>query len=115
MTASIGVSLYPSDGAAPDQLLRSADVALYRAKDAGRNRLQLYNPTMNARIVEQMALERHLRRAIEQQQFGLVYQPQVDLATSRVVGVEALAALASPRARPRCRPSSSCRSPRIPG
>jgi diguanylate cyclase (GGDEF)-like protein/PAS domain S-box-containing protein len=90
LTASIGVSLYPSDGVAPDQLLRSADVALYRAKDAGRNRLQLYNPTMNARIVEQMALERHLRRAIEQQQFSLVYQPQVDLATSQVVGVEAL-------------------------
>ena len=90
VTASIGISLYPADGVAPDQLLRSADVALYRAKDAGRNRLQLYNPTMNARIVEQMALERHLRRAIEQQQFGLVYQPQVDLATSQVVGVEAL-------------------------
>jgi diguanylate cyclase (GGDEF)-like protein len=90
VTASIGVALYPNDGAAPDQLLRSADVALYRAKDAGRNRLQLYNPAMNARIVEQMALERHLRRAVEQQQLGLVYQPQVDLATNRVVGVEAL-------------------------
>jgi diguanylate cyclase (GGDEF)-like protein/PAS domain S-box-containing protein len=90
VTASIGVSLYPSDGAAPEQLLRNADVALYRAKDGGRNRLQLYNPAMNARIVEQMALERHLRRAIEQQQFGLVYQPQIDLATGRIVGVEAL-------------------------
>ncbi len=90
VTASIGVALYPNDGAAPDQLLRSADVALYRAKDAGRNRLQLYNPAMNARIVEQMALERHLRRAVERQQLNLVYQPQVDLATNRVVGVEAL-------------------------
>jgi diguanylate cyclase (GGDEF)-like protein/PAS domain S-box-containing protein len=90
VTASIGVSLYPADGAAPEQLLRNADVALYRAKDGGRNRLELYNPAMNARIVEQMALERHLRRAIEQQQFGLVYQPQIDLATSEVVGVEAL-------------------------
>jgi diguanylate cyclase (GGDEF)-like protein/PAS domain S-box-containing protein len=90
VTASIGVALYPNDGVAPDQLLRCADVALYRAKDAGRNRLQLYNPAMNARIVEQMALERHLRSAVEQQQLGLVYQPQVDLATNRVVGVEAL-------------------------
>jgi diguanylate cyclase (GGDEF)-like protein/PAS domain S-box-containing protein len=90
LTASIGISLYPSDGVAPEQLLRSADAALYRAKDAGRNRLQLYNPAMNARIVEQMALERHLRRAVEEQQFGLLYQPQVDLATSQVVGVEAL-------------------------
>jgi diguanylate cyclase (GGDEF)-like protein/PAS domain S-box-containing protein len=90
ITASIGISLYPSDGVAPEQLLRSADVALYRAKDAGRNSLQLYNPSMNARIIEQMALERHLRRAIEQQQFGLVYQPQIDLASGQVVGVEAL-------------------------
>jgi predicted signal transduction protein with EAL and GGDEF domain len=90
VTASIGISLYPSDGAAPEQLLRSADVALYRAKDFGRNRLQLYDATMNARIVEQMALESHLRRAIDQQQFSLVYQPQIDLASSRVVGVEAL-------------------------
>ncbi|MEM7022909.1 MAG: EAL domain-containing protein [Pseudomonadota bacterium] len=90
VTASIGVALYPNDGAAPDQLLRSADVALYRAKDAGRNRLQLYNPAMNARIVEQMALERHLRRAVEQEQLSLVYQPQIDLVTNRVVGVEAL-------------------------
>jgi diguanylate cyclase (GGDEF)-like protein/PAS domain S-box-containing protein len=90
LTASIGVSLYPADGVQPEQLLRSADVALYRAKDGGRNRLQLYNPTMNARIVQQMALESQLRRAVDQQQFGLVYQPQVDLATSRVVGVEAL-------------------------
>jgi diguanylate cyclase (GGDEF)-like protein/PAS domain S-box-containing protein len=90
VTASIGISLYPADGAAPEQLLRSADVALYRAKDGGRNRLQLYNPSMNARIVEQMTLEKHLRRALEQQQFGLVYQPQIDLATNQLVGVEAL-------------------------
>jgi predicted signal transduction protein with EAL and GGDEF domain len=90
VTASIGVSLYPADGAAPEQLLRSADVALYRAKDGGRNRLQLYNASMNARIVEQMTLEKHLRRALEQQQFALVYQPQIDLATNQLVGVEAL-------------------------
>lgn len=114
VTASIGISLYPSDGAAPEQLLRSADVALYRAKDAGRNRLQLYDPTMNARIVEQMALERHLRRAVEQQQFGLVYQPQVDLATSQVVGVEALLRWHHPELG-LVPPEQLCRSPRTPG
>jgi diguanylate cyclase (GGDEF)-like protein/PAS domain S-box-containing protein len=90
ITASVGVSVYPADGVAPEQLLRCADVALYRAKDGGRNRLELYNPTMNARIVQQMALESQLRRAIEQQQFVLVYQPQVDLETGKVVGIEAL-------------------------
>ena len=90
ITASIGVSVYPADGVAPEQLLRCADVALYRAKDAGRNRLELYNPTMNARIVQEMALESELRRAVEQQQFDLVYQPQVDLESGRVVGIEAL-------------------------
>jgi diguanylate cyclase (GGDEF)-like protein/PAS domain S-box-containing protein len=90
ITASIGVSVYPADAVAPEQLLRCADVALYRAKDAGRNRLELYNPTMNARIVQQMALESEMRRAVEQQQFVLVYQPQVDLDSGRVVGIEAL-------------------------
>ena len=100
VTASIGISLYPSDGRAPEQLLRSADVALYRAKDSGRNRLQLYNPAMNARILEQMALEGHLRRALEQQEFSLVYQPQIDLESNQVVGVEALLRWAHPELGP---------------
>ncbi|MGH6943259.1 MAG: putative bifunctional diguanylate cyclase/phosphodiesterase, partial [Geminicoccaceae bacterium] len=90
VTASIGIGLYPGDGAAPDQLLKCADMALYRAKERGRNRLQLYNPALNVRVFEQMSLEKHLRRALEQQQFTLVYQPQIALDTGRVVGVEAL-------------------------
>jgi diguanylate cyclase (GGDEF)-like protein len=86
VTASIGISLYPADG----QLLKCADLALYRAKERGRNRLQLYNPTLNVRVFHQLNLERSLRRALEQQQFALVYQPQVALDTGQIVGLEAL-------------------------
>ncbi|HEX6112078.1 MAG TPA: EAL domain-containing protein [Geminicoccaceae bacterium] len=90
VTASIGISLYPADGPGPDQLLKCADLALYRAKDRGRDRIQLYNPTLNVRVFEQMVLEKRLRRAIEQRQFVLVYQPQVGLDGGEVVGFEAL-------------------------
>ena len=90
VTASIGISLYPADGPGPDQLLKCADMALYRAKEGGRDRLQLYNPTFNVRVFEQMVLEGRLRRALEQRQFELLYQPQVGLDTGAVVGFEAL-------------------------
>jgi diguanylate cyclase (GGDEF)-like protein/PAS domain S-box-containing protein len=90
VTASIGISLYPGDGVGSDQLLKCADMALYRAKERGRNRLQLYNPTLNVRVFEQMVREKHLRRALEQDQFQLVYQPQVALHSGQVVGFEAL-------------------------
>ena len=90
VTASIGIGLYPGDGLGSDQLLKCADMALYRAKERGRNRVQLYNPALNVRVVEQMVLEKHLRRALEQDQFELVYQPQVALDSGQVVGVEAL-------------------------
>ena len=90
VTASIGIGLCPTDGLEPDQLLKCADIALYRAKERGRNRLQLYNPTLNVRVFGQMVLEKHLRRALEQDQFQLVYQPQIALDSGQVVGVEAL-------------------------
>jgi diguanylate cyclase (GGDEF)-like protein/PAS domain S-box-containing protein len=90
VTASIGISLYPADGPGADQLLKCADMALYRAKERGRDRIQLYNPALNVRVFEQMVLEKRLRRAIEQRQFVLVYQPQVGLDSGVVVGFEAL-------------------------
>src|SRR5690606_20513397 len=90
VTASIGISLYPADGPGPDQLLKCADLALYRAKERGRDRIQLYNPALNLRVFEQMVLEQRLRQAIEQRQFALVYQPQVALDSGEVVGFEAL-------------------------
>jgi diguanylate cyclase (GGDEF)-like protein/PAS domain S-box-containing protein len=90
VTASIGIGLCPTDGAQPDQLLKCADIALYRAKERGRNRVQLYNPALNVRVFGQMVLEKHLRHALEQDQFQLVYQPQIALDSGQVVGVEAL-------------------------
>jgi diguanylate cyclase (GGDEF)-like protein/PAS domain S-box-containing protein len=90
VTASIGIGLYPGDGLGSDQLLKCADMALYSAKERGRDRVQLYKPTLNVRVVEQMVLEKHLRHALEQDQFQLVYQPQVALDSGQVVGLEAL-------------------------
>jgi EAL domain-containing protein (putative c-di-GMP-specific phosphodiesterase class I) len=90
VTASIGISLYPADGPGPDQLLKCADLALYRAKERGRDRLQLYNPTFNVQVFEHMVLEGRLRRALEQRQFELFYQPQIDLDGGGVLGFEAL-------------------------
>ncbi|MGI9510488.1 MAG: putative bifunctional diguanylate cyclase/phosphodiesterase, partial [Geminicoccaceae bacterium] len=90
VTASIGVSLFPDDGRNADQLLKAADVALYRAKSAGRDRWQLVNPAMDGAAFEQIVLEAQLRRAIDQAQFTLVYQPQVNLRSGQVIGVETL-------------------------
>lgn len=90
VTASVGISLFPNDGETADQLLKAADVALYRAKSAGRDRWQLMNRAVDSAAFEQIVLEAQLRRAINLRQFALVYQPQVNLRTGEVVGVEAL-------------------------
>ncbi len=90
ITTSVGISLYPYDGEDADTLLKNADTALYRAKEQGRNNYQLYTPAMNARAFERLALENSLRRALERKEFLLHYQPQVDMLTSMVTGVEAL-------------------------
>jgi diguanylate cyclase (GGDEF)-like protein/PAS domain S-box-containing protein len=91
VSASIGISLYPADGLGADQLLKAADMALYRAKEGGRNRIQLYNPAFNVRVFEQLLLEKQLRRALGTDQLSVVYQPQVALDSGRMVGFEALA------------------------
>jgi diguanylate cyclase (GGDEF)-like protein/PAS domain S-box-containing protein len=90
ITASVGVALYPHDAKDPEALIKSAELAMYRAKDAGRNAFQLYTAEMHARVVERLALENKLRRALERSEFALHYQPQVDLRTNRVFGSEAL-------------------------
>jgi diguanylate cyclase (GGDEF)-like protein len=91
VTASIGISMYPDDGKSSEHLLKMADLALYRAKDAGRNRAQLCTPTMDASVQQQVRLEKELRIALEQEQLSLVYQPQIHLGTGNLVGVETLA------------------------
>jgi diguanylate cyclase (GGDEF)-like protein/PAS domain S-box-containing protein len=88
--ASIGISLYPKDGGDAHALLRNADTALHRAKDAGRNTFRFYSHDMNARALDHLTLEAGLRRALERDEFLLHYQPQMDLASGEVVGLEAL-------------------------
>ena len=90
VTASIGVAVYPGDGMEPDQLLKHADIAMYRAKESGRNNFQFYTPVMNERALERLQLEGALRTAIERDEFVLHYQPQVDLRSGQIVGMEAL-------------------------
>jgi diguanylate cyclase (GGDEF)-like protein len=90
VTTSIGISLFPNDGLDPETLVRNADLAMYRAKEQGRDNYQLYAPAMNARAVERLALENMLRRALKQKELAVHYQPLIDLVTETIVGVEAL-------------------------
>jgi diguanylate cyclase (GGDEF)-like protein/PAS domain S-box-containing protein len=91
VTCSIGMSMYPDDGTDSSTLLRHADLALYRAKENGRNSFEFFEPDMSRRVHERMWLARDLRAGLEQAQFYLHYQPQVDLRSGRIVGAEALA------------------------
>jgi diguanylate cyclase (GGDEF)-like protein/PAS domain S-box-containing protein len=90
LTASIGISLFPHDGSDPRALLKHADVAMYRAKELGKNTYQFYSAEMGARAFERLTLESSLRHAITEHQFTLHYQPQVDARSGKIVGAEAL-------------------------
>lgn len=89
-TVSIGVSLYPRDGANMGELLRHSDTAMYQAKDRGRNNFQLFSPGMDRKLKERMAIETSLRNALARQQLDVHYQPIIDIETNRVVGLESL-------------------------
>ncbi|MDY7573250.1 EAL domain-containing protein [Actimicrobium sp. CCI2.3] len=90
VTPSIGITLYPVDGNTADVLISSADTAMYRAKELGRNSHQFFTPHMTALISAHARLENGLRKALERQELSLHYQPQVDMASGRIIGVEAL-------------------------
>jgi diguanylate cyclase (GGDEF)-like protein len=88
--ASIGIAVHPQDGDTIETLLKNADTALYRAKDSGRNRVTYFEQEMNARALERWSLETGLLRALQARQFVLHYQPQLDVRTGALTGVEAL-------------------------
>ena len=90
VTASLGVSLFPRDGASGELLLKYADIALYEAKGEGRNAYRFFSPEMNAQAHGRLRMENDLRRAVERRELELHYQPQLDLATGDVSAVEAL-------------------------
>jgi diguanylate cyclase (GGDEF)-like protein/PAS domain S-box-containing protein len=90
ISASIGIAVYPEDGRDDQTLIKNADIAMYRAKERGRNGLYFYNPTLEAPIHMRLSQEKLLRRALEYDQFVVYYQPQLDLRTGEVVSVEAL-------------------------
>jgi len=88
--ASIGITGYPTDGEDPDILLRNADAAMYRAKEAGRNTSRFFTPEMNIELRKRLEMESHLRYAIRNAELAVVYQPQVGIRSGRIVAVEAL-------------------------
>ena len=95
VTTSIGISVYPADGQDAEALLKNADIAMYSAKEKGRNNYQYFKAGMNVRAVERQTIEANLRSALQRQEFVLHYQPKVNLETGAITGVEALAALAT--------------------
>jgi diguanylate cyclase (GGDEF)-like protein len=90
VTVSIGISIFPADGSDSQALIKAADVAMYRAKETGRNNFLYYSPQMNVHTLERLELESDLRHALEQGELLLHYQPKVELATGRISGIEAL-------------------------
>lgn len=90
VSTSLGISFYPDDGLEAETLLKNADIAMYRAKSEGKNNYQFFTEEMNREIIERHEVERDLRNAIEQRQFVLHYQPQIELESGKLIGVEAL-------------------------
>jgi diguanylate cyclase (GGDEF)-like protein len=90
ITTSIGISIYPYDGADAETLIKHADISMYRAKELGRNKAVYYTAEMNAGSRKQLAMETNLRKALEKNQLKLFYQPKVDISRDMIIGVEAL-------------------------
>lgn len=89
-SGSIGISMFPNDGASVDDLLKNADIAMYQAKEGGRNNFQFFSQSMNAQALTRQLIESSMRQAISRNEFYLVYQPQFDIGSRSIVGLEAL-------------------------
>jgi diguanylate cyclase (GGDEF)-like protein len=90
ITPSIGISVFPESGRTTCDLLKSADAAMYLAKEEGKNKFEFFNPSLNEMLSKKVQIESRLRRGIEEDNFSLYFQPQVDLMTEKIVGIEAL-------------------------
>jgi diguanylate cyclase (GGDEF)-like protein/PAS domain S-box-containing protein len=90
VTVSIGICPYDADSAGPDSMLAQADLALYRSKEEGRNRYRFHSDDLDDQVLERMVMADELRSALDQNELDLFYQPQVELASGRIVGIEAL-------------------------
>lgn len=90
ISCSIGISVFPDDGLEVKSLLKNADLAMYQAKEKGRNTYQLFTPALNKKAMYRMTMEKHLRKALEKGEFKLEYQPKISLTTGRITGIEAL-------------------------
>ncbi|MDJ0598868.1 MAG: EAL domain-containing protein [Crocosphaera sp.] len=97
LKCSVGIAIYPEDGQESETLLKNADAALYRTKESGRNHYQFYNPEMSVEIAENFALESQLHQAIKNGELILHYQPQINVKTGKVYGLEALVRWNSPK------------------
>ena len=90
ISCSLGISIFPEHGTDGETLIKNADAAMYCAKDNGRNNFRFFTEDMNAQVVERLTLESSLRLALDKKELFLVYQPQMDIATGRITGLEAL-------------------------
>jgi diguanylate cyclase (GGDEF)-like protein/PAS domain S-box-containing protein len=90
ISCSVGISIFPEHGTDSEALIKNADAAMYFAKDQGRNNFRFFTEDMNAHVVERLTLEKGLRTALEKRELFLVYQPQIEIATGRITGLEAL-------------------------
>ncbi|MFT5756139.1 MAG: diguanylate cyclase (GGDEF)-like protein/PAS domain S-box-containing protein [Alteromonadaceae bacterium] len=94
--SSIGIVLYPEDGASPQELLKNADTAMYHAKDSGGNKYQFFSDSMNKKAVKRLQIENLIRHGLKEDFFSVFYQPKIEIATGKVAGMEALVRFQTP-------------------
>ena len=94
--SSIGIVLYPEDGANPHELLKNADTAMYHAKNSGGNRYQFFNDSMNKKAVKRLQIENLIRHGLKEDYFSVFYQPKIEISTGKIAGMEALVRFETP-------------------